>query len=134
MKKQLVILLSLMLAAAVLASCLVIPGENSSTETQPEASAASGTESEADPGSGASEAEQSQTEVLIEYETVVSVGKSYEMTKEPDDKYPDPGHAKLTDGLYSDSASYTDEHYAGFQASNSSVRITLDMGEDYKQI
>ncbi|MBP5230686.1 MAG: discoidin domain-containing protein, partial [Clostridia bacterium] len=133
MRKLLPSLLAVLLAVSLLTSCLTIP-EIPSSEDPSDAVSGEPEPSGSEDVSSSESQEESQTEVLIEYETIVSVGKSYDMTKEPDDKYPDPGHAKLTDGLYADSASYTDEHYAGFQVSAASVRITLDMEEDGNQL
>ena len=132
MKRHILSLLALLLCALLaLTSCEIPVPPESSAEQQSE----SGSEESIPDVSGSdSSAEESEAEVIIEYETIVSVGKSYTVTKEADSKYPDAGHTKLTDGIYADSVSYQDEHYAGFQASASSVRITLEMEEDYGQI
>ena len=132
MKKKVFAILSLILAAVMLSSCLVIPEVPSETVSTDESGAVSGA---SDSGDVSQPADASEAVIIIENETVVSVGKSYDMTKDPDSKYPDPGNTKLTDGVYADSPTYSDEHYAGFpQANAASVRITLNMENDYQQI
>lgn len=131
MKKHFLCLLALALCAVLTFSACEIPAvpSASSGESVSEPGA-----SEAESSMGESSADESQQEVVIEYETVVSVGKPYTLSKEADSKYPDGSHTKLTDGIYADSTTYQDEHYAGYQAMSASIRITLEMGEDYGQI
>ncbi len=71
----------------------------------------------------------------IEHETIVSIGKSYTVSKAADNEYEDSFGTELCDGVYADvGSSYSDTKFAGFAVSGGSLDVTFDMGEDSKQL
>ena len=119
MKKLLSALLALVLLFSF-AACGGNDGETSDAETE----------------SGETSGDVSGGEaVAIEHETVVSIGKSYTTSIAADSKYEDTFGTELCDGVYADvGSSYGDAKFAGFAVSSSSLDVTFDMGEDFRQL
>lgn len=70
-----------------------------------------------------------------EYETVVSLGKTYTASTEADAKYADTYNAELTDGVLApiDDDDYNNVSFAGFSGS-APLQITIDLGSSYDRI
>lgn len=125
MKRTVIILLITAMLLCVLCSCNDTQSESSLETSEPVS-----TETE----DSHEESHDAPEPIAIEHETIVSIGKQYQKTKEADDKYPDSYNMELCNGVYADDASYTDTKYAGFVCSGISLRFTFDMGDDYKQL
>ncbi len=102
------------------------------------ASCAQETDPSDDPSSDNSDSsyETSNSTIDIQYETIVSIGKSYTTSIAADDKYADSYGTELCDGLYApEGASYTDEKFSGYIVNGGqTLTVTFDMGADDQQI
>lgn len=89
-------------------------------------------ESESDNSQDASSGDGSTTEELsVEYETIVSIGKSYSYDKyTPDNSYPDSYTSELTDGVYAQATDYSNETFCGIAPAGNAITVILDLGED----
>lgn len=126
MNKKFVSTLALILILAMLVPSLVACNGDS-TDSSVDSSAESGSES-------------STPEELIpvedpQYETVVTLGKTYISTIESGSNYPDTYGVELTDGQLSPSeaADFSSPVFSGYSG-NSSVNLTIDLGENYERI
>ena len=121
MKKTLALLLALAMLLVCFASCGEQPTSESSAEPSDEPSGET--------------SENPYSDVEIEYETIVSVGKPYTLKPAAAaDKYPDTYGMELCDGQYASSASYSDDKYCGISAGSGTIRVEYDLGDDYQQV
>lgn len=122
MKKKLSLILALLLLLTCLAAC-----------TENVAGTSEGTENDSS-DAAASNDESTPPTVEIQYETVVSTGKTYKASVEADSKYDDSYKTELCDGVFAPGeSSYTDERFAGYTLSGT-LRVDFEMGGDNKQL
>ena len=137
MKKTALLLALLMLALALLAACG--PGAPAESEASAGSSASPAESAEHSKGTEQSE-EESKAPLVpmtekVTYRTPVSVGCSYTVNVEADDKYADSYHSELTDGIYSGPESYSDGRTAGFAIGEvSALTLTIDLGKVYDNL
>ena len=113
--KRLLRLVTLILAGALLLPLLSACGD---TDVSGSLTESTGDTSE----------DTSGTVVGKTYRTPVSMGKSYTVSQAASDIYPDSYGAELTDGVtVTESGSYSDERFAGFNIP--SLSVIIDLGE-----
>ncbi len=127
--KKIAFLLALVMLISLFAGCKE-PNDISDTSSNPEASRPV-TENSAD----TSKPEEEKIPVEDpENASVISTGKPYTNTATPGDAYPDSYTTELTDGQFGpeETGDYTDAKYSGY--TDSTVYVTVDLGQVYDTI
>lgn len=117
--KKIALLLAITMLLTFFASCGG-DGEQSMTD-----------ETSVDDSASTSSGDDTKEELVIEYETVVSTGKTYTYgSVEPGASYPDSYNSELTDGVIAESTGYSGESFVGLAPGGSAITITMELGDD----
>ena len=142
MKKIALLLAVLFLTAAVFGSCgsedpAVSGSEDSPVSAEPSGENLSITEESRKPENSMEESKEALAPISerVQYRTPVSIGCSYTVNVEADEKYADSYHSELTDGIYSEPESYSDGRTVGFAIGNeSALMLVMDLGKEYDNL